>query len=120
MVPHAGVVETVSGDYVVTQGGGIAKVATVVKDIREDNPNSLTLAVGDTIHGQAEVLLIMGDAITPALNAMGIDAYTPGNWEFGYGRATVMPFRSGAFVEPMAGITQRSSSSRTSMITIAT
>ena len=31
MVPHAGIIETADGDeYAVTQGGGLAKVATVI------------------------------------------------------------------------------------------
>lgn len=88
MLPHAGVIESYDGeDRYVTQGGGIAKVGTVVKQIRAANPNSLTLGVGDSIHGSAEVLFTMGDAIMPAFNALGLDAYTPGNWEFAYGPA---------------------------------
>ncbi|WP_455219178.1 bifunctional metallophosphatase/5'-nucleotidase [Kaarinaea lacus] len=103
MVPHAGVIDTHDGEYAVTQGGGIAKVATVVKQIREDNPNNLTLAVGDTIHGQAEVMFTFGDAIMPALNAMGIDAYTPGNWEFGYGPAVFRKRFTDCIVAPPMG-----------------
>jgi 2',3'-cyclic-nucleotide 2'-phosphodiesterase (5'-nucleotidase family) len=103
MVPHAGVIETPDGEYVVTQGGGIAKVATIVKQIREDNPDSLTLAVGDTIHGQAEVLFTFGDAIMPAVNALGIDAYTPGNWEFGYGPAVFRKRFTECVVAPPMG-----------------
>ena len=88
MVPHAGIIETYDGnEYAVTQGGGVAKVATVVKNIRASVDNSLTLGVGDSIHGSAEVLFTMGDAIMPAFNALGLDAYTPGNWEFAYGPA---------------------------------
>ncbi|MFV2057478.1 MAG: bifunctional UDP-sugar hydrolase/5'-nucleotidase, partial [Thiohalomonadales bacterium] len=86
LVPHAGVIINTDGsERIVTQGGGIAKVATIVNEIRADNPDSLALAVGDTVHGNVEVLFTMGDAIMPAFNALGLDAYTPGNWEFGYG-----------------------------------
>lgn len=87
MVPHAGVIETTSGEYPVTQGGGLAKVATVINKLREENEDNLVLGVGDSIHGGAEVMFTMGDAMMPAWNAMGLDAYTPGNWEFGYGPA---------------------------------
>lgn len=89
MVPHAGIIEgmTAQDTRAVTQGGGIAKVATIIKDIRAAKPNHLTLGVGDTIHGSAEVLFTMGDAMMPAVNALGLDAYTPGNWEFAYGPA---------------------------------
>lgn len=87
MVPHAGIIETPQGEYPVTQGGGLAKVATVVNDLRANNSANLVLGVGDSIHGSAEVMFTMGDAMMPAWNAMGLDAYTPGNWEFGYGPA---------------------------------
>lgn len=65
--------------------GGIAKITTLIKQVRADNPNSLLLAVGDTTHGSAETTFTLGDAIMPALNALGIDAFLPGNWDFGYG-----------------------------------
>ena len=88
MLPHAGIIENADGtETVVTQGGGIAKVATVINDIRATSNSSLTLGVGDSIHGSAEVLFTMGDAIMPAFNALGLEAYTPGNWEFAYGPA---------------------------------
>lgn len=102
MVPHAGIIEewdpNTNGisERFVTQGGGVAKVATIVKDIRasvdsseELRDRSLTLGVGDSIHGSAEVLFTMGDAIMPAFNALGLEAYTPGNWEFAYGPAVM-------------------------------
>jgi 2',3'-cyclic-nucleotide 2'-phosphodiesterase (5'-nucleotidase family) len=87
MVPHAGIIETFDGEYPVTQGGGLAKVTTVINDLRDENPDNLVLGVGDSIHGGAEVMFTMGDAMMPAWNAMGLDAYTPGNWEFAYGPA---------------------------------
>lgn len=68
-----------------SQAGGLARIKTVVDDIRQENPQSLLLAVGDTVHGGAEVLFTVGDAIMPALNAFGIDVFTPGNWDFAYG-----------------------------------
>jgi sulfur-oxidizing protein SoxB len=93
LVPHAGIIEEYNPatggvtERAITNGGGIAKVATVIKDIRASSNEYLTLGVGDSIHGSAEVLYTMGDAIMPAFNALGLDAYTPGNWEFAYGPA---------------------------------
>lgn len=95
LVPHAGIIEewdaNTNGisERIVTQGGGVAKMATVIKGIRASVDNSLTLGVGDSLHGGAEVLFTMGDAIMPAFNALGLDAYTPGNWEFAYGPAVM-------------------------------
>ncbi len=88
LTPHAGIIKTPGGgERYVTQGGGMAKAKTLIDRIRADNPNNLLLAVGDTTHGTAETMFTVGDAIMPALNSFGIDAYTPGNWEFGYGPA---------------------------------
>jgi 2',3'-cyclic-nucleotide 2'-phosphodiesterase (5'-nucleotidase family) len=67
--------------------GGVAKLATLIKQVRSEvgEGNSLLLAVGDTTHGSAEMLFTMGDAIMPMLNALHIDAFLPGNWDFGWG-----------------------------------
>ena len=35
----------------------------------------------------AEKIVTVGDAMMVAMNAFGIDAFTPGNWDFGYGAA---------------------------------
>ena len=67
--------------------GGMAKLATLIQQVRtEVGPgNSLLLGVGDTTHGSAETTFTLGDAIMPMLNTYGIDAFLPGNWDFGYG-----------------------------------
>ncbi|MDH3536786.1 MAG: metallophosphoesterase, partial [Gammaproteobacteria bacterium] len=65
--------------------GGIAKLTTLINEVRADNPDSLLLAIGDTTHGSAEMLFSLGELIVPWLNSIGIDAFTPGNWDFGWG-----------------------------------
>ncbi|MDH5514554.1 MAG: metallophosphoesterase, partial [Gammaproteobacteria bacterium] len=65
--------------------GGIAKLDTLIKKVRADEPDALLLAVGDTTHGGAEMLFSLGDLIMPWLNSLDIDAFTPGNWDFGWG-----------------------------------
>lgn len=65
--------------------GGLAKLTTLIKQVRADNPDSLLLTVGDTTHGSAEMTFTAGEAIMPALNSLGIDVFTPGNWDFGWG-----------------------------------
>jgi len=88
LIPHAGVIENIDGTHnYVTRAGGVAKTKTLINQIREDNPNSLLLMVGDTTQGNAEVLFTVGDAIMPILNTFAIDAFTPGNWDFMYGPA---------------------------------
>jgi sulfur-oxidizing protein SoxB len=65
--------------------GGIAKLTTLINEVRADTDDSLLLAVGDTTHGSAEMLFSLGDLIMPWMNSIGVDAFTPGNWDFGYG-----------------------------------
>lgn len=82
LAPHAEIFPDGRKD---PNSGGIAKVATLIKQVRASNPNSLLLGVGDTTHGSAETTFSVGDAIMPALNALELDAFLPGNWDFGYG-----------------------------------
>jgi 2',3'-cyclic-nucleotide 2'-phosphodiesterase (5'-nucleotidase family) len=67
--------------------GGVARLATGIKEIRErvGVDNTLTFMVGDSTHGGAEVLFTLGNAIMPVFNAFGIDAFVMGNWDFAYG-----------------------------------
>jgi len=67
--------------------GGIAKLTTLITEVRDEvgEENSLLLAIGDTTHGSAEMLFSLGELIVPWLNSIGIDAFTPGNWDFGWG-----------------------------------
>lgn len=88
LVPHAGEVKNRDGSELrVVQAGGLAKSKTIIDGIRADNPNTLLMSVGDATHGSAETLFTAGDAIMPGLNAMGIDVFVPGNWDFGWGPA---------------------------------
>ncbi len=82
IAPHSSILKN---DVMDPNAGGVAKLATLIKQVRADNPDSLLLAVGDTTHGSAEMLFTLGDAIMPMLNALDIDAFLPGNWDFGWG-----------------------------------
>ncbi|NOR18798.1 MAG: hypothetical protein GQ538_01750, partial [Xanthomonadales bacterium] len=98
LVPHSAVIHDADGtERIANAAGGLAKLKTVIDDIRSDNSESLLINVGDTTHGTAETLFTVGDAIMPALNAMGIDVSVPGNWDFGHGPAV---FRSRFQVTP--------------------
>ena len=82
IAPHAAILK---GEVMDPNSGGMAKLATLIKQVRADNPNNLLLAVGDTTHGSAEMLFTLGDAIMPMMNALEVDAFLPGNWDFGWG-----------------------------------
>jgi len=82
IAPHAAIFVDGTKD---PASGGMARLATLINEVREDNPDNLLLLVGDTTHGSAEMLFTLGDAIMPMLNALEIDAFLPGNWDFGWG-----------------------------------
>lgn len=63
--------------------GGLARMYTVIKKIR--NENTLLVNTGDTVQGSAEALYTRGQALVEVINMFNIDAFAPGNWEFVYG-----------------------------------
>ena len=66
--------------------GGYARAATIVRRIRDRMQGAcLFVDCGDAIHGTGPAQWTMGAAIVPALNTMGVELMTPGNWEFGFG-----------------------------------
>lgn len=68
------------------RSGGFAKLATMISELRGSaQGRTLLLANGDNFHGGAELLFTRGRAVVPILDALGIDAYSPGNWDFADG-----------------------------------
>ena len=69
--------------------GGLARVLTLTKSIREQNPNTLFLMAGDTISPSVESITLKGSQMIDAWNAIGLDYATFGNHEFDFGPATL-------------------------------
>jgi len=82
IAPHNSILKD---DVKDAHAGGVAKLTTLINQVRAETPDSLLLLVGDTTHGSAETMFTMGEAIMPWLNSVGIDAFLPGNWDFGWG-----------------------------------
>lgn len=80
--------------------GGFAKLSTLVKGIRADNPNTLLLDNGDNQQGTPltyyfnKVDTTVPNPVIAAMNIMGYDAMTLGNHEFNYGLSIVDKARS--------------------------
>jgi sulfur-oxidizing protein SoxB len=66
--------------------GGFARIRTALDQERASAPGAVfTLDGGDTFQGSAVAAWTQGEAVVAPLNALGIDAGTPGNWEVVYG-----------------------------------
>lgn len=66
-------------------GIGYAKLASIVREQKQANPNTLVLDAGDTFHGQTIANLVRGESIVSIMNSIGFDAMAPGNHDFNYG-----------------------------------
>ncbi len=65
--------------------GGYARIATLVRQIREKTGDRLLFCDnGDTLNGTYPAVKTQGAAMVPVLNALGLDAMTV-HWEFAYG-----------------------------------
>jgi 5'-nucleotidase len=67
------------------KNGGIARVATLQKGIREKSPNTLFLLAGDFLSPSVSSRLFKGKQMVATLNAAGLDIATLGNHEFDFG-----------------------------------
>ncbi|WP_179953267.1 bifunctional metallophosphatase/5'-nucleotidase [Desulfobotulus mexicanus] len=76
-----------SGD---SDGMGLSRLSTLVKDIREQHDHVLLLDAGDALHGMPIVTLEKGATMVSLMNAMGYGAMTTGNHEFNYGASRVV------------------------------
>ena len=70
---------------VLVKRGGLARIASAINQIRDENPNHIVMNIGDTFHGGVEALYTQGNAIVDPVNALNIDIGVPGNWDFAYG-----------------------------------
>lgn len=58
--------------------GGIARIATLVNEVRAEQPNTILLDAGDTIHGTNLANLFAGESVIAAMNAVGYTAMVVG------------------------------------------
>lgn len=78
--------------------GGLTKIATVVKELKAQNPNTILIDNGDTLQGNSNQIFFEKNEVNPmlaAFNAMGYTTMTLGNHEFNYGVETLEKNMSG-------------------------
>ena len=64
---------------------GFAYFAAAVKEVKADNPDTLWLDAGDTLHGTPRINISNGMNMVELINAAGVDVFVPGNHDFNYG-----------------------------------
>ncbi|MCG7408685.1 5'-nucleotidase C-terminal domain-containing protein [Paenibacillus sp. ACRRX] len=64
---------------------GYAKLATLMKSLKAENPNTMLVDAGDMIQGTIYVNLSKGEAATKLVNPLGYDFMVAGNHEFDFG-----------------------------------
>ena len=69
--------------------GGAARVATLVKQLRAQNPNTLVLFAGDLLSPSVMSGVFKGEQMVAALNSIGVDYATLGNHELDFGLPTL-------------------------------
>ncbi len=72
-----------------TNLGGIARCATVIRQVRAREKNVLLVDAGDTIQGAAVSFYSQGQVMVKALNLLRYDAWCWGNHEFDWGLETL-------------------------------
>jgi 5'-nucleotidase len=73
------------GQVMLGDQSGLAKIASLVRQIRADMPNVVLFDGGDMIHGTYEDFFSGGMAIISAMNATGYNSVVAGNHEFDFG-----------------------------------
>lgn len=69
--------------------GGLARVATLVRELRGRNPHTLFVLAGDTLSPSLLSTLRQGAQMIEGWNAVGLDVATFGNHEFDFGAAVL-------------------------------
>ncbi|HBD64997.1 MAG TPA: multifunctional 2',3'-cyclic-nucleotide 2'-phosphodiesterase/5'-nucleotidase/3'-nucleotidase [Clostridiales bacterium] len=72
---------------------GFAKIATLIREAKEANPNTLVLDAGDTLHGMPIVNISKGENAIKMLQAAGYDYMTIGNHDFNYGKERLLELK---------------------------
>ena len=70
--------------------GGLLRLASVVNQARNENPNLLLLDAGDMFQGTPYFNYFKGDLIVKVMSQMGYDAGTIGNHEFDNGLGDIL------------------------------
>jgi len=89
--------------------GGVARLATLIRRIRGESPNTAFVLAGDTISPSPLSNVLQGRQMIAAFNALGLDVATFGNHEFDFGPAVLAErMRESRFAWLSANVRDRS------------
>ncbi|HQG31272.1 MAG TPA: metallophosphoesterase, partial [Deltaproteobacteria bacterium] len=84
----------------VREVGGIARMAALIRDIRQENSRrgvrTVVLMAGDMLQGTPMSTVFKGEPDIKCLNVMGLDAACVGNHEFDFGLDNFLKLKSQA------------------------
>lgn len=84
--PHPELFWSSGTEEYVRDVGGISRIATLIKQLREERPDEvLFIDGGDTIQGSGPAAWTDGKVVVEPMNALGLDLAIPGNWSVAYG-----------------------------------
>ncbi len=71
--------------------GSLSQISSLIKELKEKNPNTMVVDVGDTVQDNSSQLFLKDDIhpMVLAMNEIGYDTWTLGNHEFNYGVPTL-------------------------------
>ena len=72
---------------------GFEKIASLIKQARMENPNTLLMDAGDTLHGQSFSTISKGQSVVDLMNILGYDVMVPGNHDFNYGQERLLELK---------------------------
>ena len=88
--------------------GGLARVATLVRGLRREQPNTLFVLAGDTLSPSLLSTLFRGRQMIEAWNLLDLDVATFGNHEFDWGPAVLQErMRNSRFLWLSANVLDR-------------
>jgi 5'-nucleotidase len=77
-----------------TDGGiGFAKISTIIQNTIAENPNTIVVDAGDTLHGKPIVNISKGENAIRTLDIAGYEFMTLGNHDFNYGQERLLQLR---------------------------
>ena len=94
--PEGGLIGDTTGRDVYVPAGGVARFATLVKQLRAMNPNNAVVSSGDMIGASPLIsALFLDEPTIEAMNAIGVDFNSVGNHEFDRGVSELKRKQSG-------------------------